>query len=636
MFTDIVGFTKAVQENESSALVALDEHRTLLRPIFASHGGREIKTVGDAFLIEFPSALDATLCAIAVQGMLHDRRMARGDRFQHRIGIHVGDVLEKGGDILGDAVNIASRIEPLAEPGGICISEQVYDHVRNKVPYPMTRMPPQQLKNVNMPIDAYKVVMQWEESVPRLQSKSLTQEYPKNRIAILPFASFSSNPDDGFFADGVTDEIISAVAGISGLSVISRTSVIGYKGTTKKVKEIGKELEVGSILEGTFKKAGAKIRVTTQLIDVANDRHLWAQNYDRNLDDMFEVQSDVAKQVAEALRVRILSPELERIDHKPTENTKAYTLYLKGRYLWNKRGVDDLKQARNYFEQSLKEDPNMAIAYAGVADCCVLLSNNWGLDREKNIENAKAMLVKALELDSSLAEAHATRALVLQIEYQRQQAEDEFKKAIELKPSYATAHMWYSSFLQQDVRDNEAKEQIEKALELDPLSPITNENYGGYFFFTKRDYGKALELYTRAAELGMVSSHGYMAMAYGKLKMFDEMRRESAISTQVDKATFPLAELAEQAFFAWMEDDREKLRVLLPQVESGLAETGWNLPLLAMAFIHLNDLDKGFELLEKAYTEKNGFLNELKFNPFYDGIREDPRYFGLLKRVGLG
>jgi len=205
--------------------------------------------------------------------------------------------------------------------------------------------------------------------------------FDKHRIAVLPFANMSPDPADEYFADGMTEEIISTVSGISGLRVISRTSIMRYKKTEKAVKEIGRELEAGSILEGSFRKAGNRIRVTAQLIDVATDGHLWAQNYDRNLDDVFEVQSDVAKQVAEALRVRILSSERERVERKPTENTTAYILYLKGRQLWNKRGLDDLKKARECFEEAVREDPGFALGYVGQADCAILLRDNFYINR---------------------------------------------------------------------------------------------------------------------------------------------------------------------------------------------------------------------------------------------------------------
>jgi TolB-like protein/TPR repeat protein len=632
MYTDIVGYTALTQENESATMRLLEDHRKLIRPIFASHSGREIKTIGDAFLVKFESALDATLCAIAIQSAMNDRRLARGERLAIRIGIHVGDVIEKEGDVLGDAVNIASRIYPLAEPGGICVSREVYSQVKNKLPYSLEEMAPAILKNVSEPVEVFKVQMPWEKV-----AAAEAATFPANRIAVLPFASFSSNPDDAYFADGITDEIISAVAGISGLSVISRTSVVGYKGTTKKVREIGKELEVGSVLEGTFKKAGNRIRVTTQLIDVAGDRHLWAQNYDRNLDDVFEVQSDVAKQVADALRVKILSAEKERIERKPTDSTTAYTLYLKGRYLWNKRGIEDLKKARECFEQAVKEDPDFALGYVGIADCCLNIRNNWGIDIDANLQKAKTMVTKALEVDPGLAEAHATkgpRKGFLKQEYNLRQAEEEFRKAIELKPSYATAHQWYHGVLLDQLRWDEALEQVQKAVELDPLSPIINANLG-IFYEYKKDYGKALEFYRRSVELGYVAAHGNMAVAYSKMKMPDDARHEVAIWVEHVQGTFPLARVEADAVGAWLRDDRQTLRRLLPEIEAHVHETFLNCDGIAGLHFYLGEVDKGFEWLERAYSAKLPSLTGIQCNELLDGVRTDPRYLDLLKRLGL-
>jgi TolB-like protein/TPR repeat protein len=551
--------------------------------------------------------------------MMHDRKVARGEQLSIRIGIHVGDVVERGNDILGDAVNIASRIESLAVPGGICISSEVYNQVRNKLDVPLVSLGEKLLKNVEMPVEVYKVVMPWE-----LSTRTEESSFPTNRVAILPFTSFSSNPDDAYFADGVTDEIISAVAGISGLSVISRTSVVGYKGTTKKVKEIGKELEVGSILEGTFKKAGNRIRVTTQLIDVAADKHLWAQNYDRELDDVFEVQSDVAKQVADALRVRILSPEVARIEKKPTQSTAAYTLYLKGRYLWNKRNPDDLKKARECFEQAVKEDPGFALAYAGQADCSLIL-RQWNVDLEANLERAKAMVTKALELNPELAEAHTTKGLLSASEYNLRQAEEEYKRAIELKPSYATAHQWYFWVLFYQLRWDEALEQIEKALELDPLSPIINQNHGD-FYFSRKDFGKALESYRRAAELGMVGGRGGMASCYGMMKMYDDMRREAATAVELLQSTYPLIKTSTDAWEAYFEGDKDTVRRLLPELQANLQETMSSAYSIACFCFYLGENDKGFEWLERAYDRREDTLLGVKNDWDLDGVRTDPRY----------
>ncbi len=633
MFTDIVGYTSLTQRDESSSLQALERHRSLLRPQFTSHGGREVKTIGDAFLVEFGSALDAVLCAVSIQQVMHDRKVARGETTSLRIGIHVGDVIESAGDILGDAVNIAARVEPLAEVGGVCISGQVFDQVRNKSGLSFTSLGEVPLKNVSSPVTVYRVSMPWEQS-----ASAEPPAFSTSRIAVLPFRNMSPDPNDEYFAEGITEEIISTVAGISGLDVISRTSVMSYKGTTKRIEDIGKELKVGSVLEGSFRKAGNRIRVTTQLIEVARDRHLWAQNYDRNLDDVFEVQSDVARQVADALRVKILSEEKERIVRKPTESAAAYSLYMKGRYLWNKRGLDQIKQAVSCFEEAVKGDPAFALGYVGLADCFSLLRVNEGVDREANLAKTEDMVAKALELDPDLAEAHTAKGSLLGQEYDLQGAEAEFKKAIELKPGYPTAHQWYSYWvLYAEQRWGEALQHIEKALELDPLSPIININYGDYFR-NRREYPKALEVYRRAAALdpSLAAVNLRMADTYKQMKSFEDMDREIAVWVGAARETHPLVARAAEAEAALCRGDLDTVRRALPELEANLGAS--RLGEYGVAHFHfaLGDTDGGFEWLNRSYSNKEAQLTWLKSDPDLDGVRQDPRYLELLKKLRLG
>jgi adenylate cyclase len=255
MYTDMVGYTALGQRSESLSLALVEEQRRLIRPILGRHNGREIKTIGDAFLVEFPSALDAVRCAYDIQRATREFNISFPEekRIHLRVGLHLGDVVESHGDISGDAVNVASRIEPLAEDGGVCLTRQVFDHVSNKFELPLSSLGPKALKNVSEPLEVFRMMMPWEkeaaETLPQLDSK---------RVAVLPFVNMSPDPNDAYFADGMTEEIISTVSGISGLSVISRTSVMSYKGATKRVKEIGKELEVGSVLEGSLRKAGTR------------------------------------------------------------------------------------------------------------------------------------------------------------------------------------------------------------------------------------------------------------------------------------------------------------------------------------------------------------------------------------------
>jgi len=631
MFTDIVGYTALGQRNESLSLELVGEQRREIRRVLKDHNGREVKTMGDAFLVEFPSALDAVRCAYDIQRVIRESNFSvSDDRKVHlRIGVHLGDVMELEGDISGDAVNVASRIEPLAEDGGVCMSRQVYDHVQNKFDLPIVSVGVKTLKNVNTPMEVFKILMPWERERP-----NASVPLDSKRIAILPFANMSPDPKDSYFADGVTEELISTISNISGLQVISRTSVMGYKGANKRIPEIGQELKVGSVLEGSIRKADSFVRITAQLVDVNTDRHLWSQSYDRELKNVFALQSEIAKNVADSLRVKILTPETEQIDRRLTENTTAYDLYLKGRSHWNKRGIEDVKKAMQYFELSVHEDPDFVLGYVGQADCCLVLRKNWSLDPEANLEKAREMVAKALRLNPELAEAHATNALILQEEYHLQEAEGEFRKSIELKPNYASAHQWYSILLRDQLRWNEGLEQISRSLDLEPLSPIITLNIG-LLHFAKRDYPKSLEPFKRAADMKLAAAHTLLAATYGCMKMFDDMKREAAIFVELVQKMYPLARTGMDATIACLEDDLQTLKGLLPMLETNLEESLTDAYGIACFHFHLRENDEGFEWLERSYARRESSLMRLRWDWDFDRVRDDPRYLDMLKRVGF-
>jgi TolB-like protein/Flp pilus assembly protein TadD len=633
MFTDIVGYSSITSLDEGRALKLLDEHRTLLRSVFEKHAGRVVKTLGDGFLVEFASAVEAVNCAVQAQRETErfDQVRRPDEKLLVRIGIHVGDIVHANGDILGDAVNVASRLQALADPGGICLTKQVVDQVEGKVNSKLVKMGTRELKNIPHPVELYKV------EVPQGLSRAEQESLDPRRIAILPFANMSPDPNDSYFADGITEEIISTLSGVGGLSVISRTSVMGYKGTTKRVREIGNELEAGSVLEGSFRKAGNKIRVTAQLIAVNDDRHVWAQSYDRNLDDVFGVQTDLAKHVSDALRVRILAPEMDRIEKKPTENTKAYSLYLRGRYHWNRRGLEDLKRAADYFEEAIDEDENFALGYAGIADASEILAFNWAEDATANHKRASLMVAKALELDPRLAEAHATKGLILTCDLDVQGADKEYRKACELKPSYASAHQWYSSLLAAQGKWDEARRHIEKAVELDPFSQIINLNHASYYL-NRRDYDKALELCKKALELdpSFSTAHFELAAIYCKSNRLGEGEREAKIALDLVQGLRPRLSREVEVMTAYYGKDMERVRSLLPDLEAHVDE-----PLsptrmeISGLYIFLGDLDQGFEWLEKSFSKREKDLLYISHSDMFDGVREDPRYLSLVKRLGL-
>ncbi|HKT22652.1 MAG TPA: adenylate/guanylate cyclase domain-containing protein, partial [Nitrososphaerales archaeon] len=284
MFTDMVGYTSLGQRNEALSLALVEEQRSVVRPVVARHHGREVKTMGDAFLVEFPNVLDAVRCAYDIQRASREFNISMPEdrRIHLRIGVHLGDVVKSDGDIAGDAVNIASRIEPLAEDGGVCVTREVYNQVVNKVELHMKSLGPKTLKNVASPVEVYQVTMPWEAEAPTKEENLDTR-----RIAILPFVSLSPDPNDEYFADGLTEELIDRVCQVRELAVLARTSVMNYKGAKKSASQIGRELRAGALVEGSVRKSSNKIRVTAQLIRADTEEHLWSSKYDRDLADVF-------------------------------------------------------------------------------------------------------------------------------------------------------------------------------------------------------------------------------------------------------------------------------------------------------------------------------------------------------------
>jgi TolB-like protein/Flp pilus assembly protein TadD len=631
MFTDIMGYTALAQSNERLALMLLEKHRELIRPIFPKHSGREVKTIGDAFLVEFGSALDAVECAAAMQKTLREYNESTTETVLVRIGIHVGDVIHRDGDVYGDAVNIASRIEPLASGGGICISEQVYDQVRNKTPYKLVKLRPKELKNVAFQIDVYKLELPWERAV------KVEDEYDRQRLAVLPFANISADPSDEYFADGITEELISTTSSIKGLAIIARTSVMRYKGEMKGIEEIGRELGVGTVLEGSVRKAGNRLRINVQLVDVQSQVHVWAQSYDREFDDIFAVQSDIAKQVADALKVRILPNETRQIEKEPTKSGEAYTLYLKGRYYWNERTKDGTEKAVKYFEEAVKLDPRFALAYAGIADCFVILGDYGWLNTKEAFGKAKEYATRATELDPRIAEAHTSLAAVFaEFEWRWHEAEDQYIKAIELKPSYATAHHWYSIFLAVVGRLDEAYDQAKKALELDPLSRAIGHNLGEKLLYLGRKR-EAIEQFQK-----VIQENPDYPVAHDSLglTLFLDSRTDEAIE-ELKKAVAlsgddPVlkADLACVFGFVGRLDEAngviEELRGLSRDNPRLIGPIGYILSSAGRA-------DEAFEYFDRAYEEQAMGMSLRNFSllPVFNKLRKDPRWVALETRSGL-
>jgi len=630
MFTDVVGFTALGQADEELALQLLEEHRRLVRPIVARHGGVEVKTIGDAFLVEYASALEAVKSAMEIQKAMHDRNAALPEkrRVLLRIGIHVGDVVHAGGDILGDAVNVSSRIEPLASPGGVCISEQVYDHVRNKLGIPFERMEEKTLKNVSLPIEVYRITMPWEPREERKESNDA------RRIAVLPLKNMSPDPNDEYFADGMTEELITSLSSLRELTVIARTSVMQYKNAPKRIADIGRELNVGTLIEGSIRKAGNKVRITVQLIDARNEGHLWAQNYDKQLDDVFAIQSEVAEGVAETLKVQLMESERRRIERGSTKNTEAHTLFLQGNFYWNKRTTEGLNKAIELYQRAVQLDPAFALGYAGLAMAYHVAAANLNEEPALFFPKAREYALKALSLDSGLAEAHTVLAGHAE-DYERDlvKAEGEFKLAIELNPNYPTAHQWYSHILGWEKRWDEASRELGRALELSPLSLIINLNDADYHYF-RREYEKGVEICKKLIEMdpAFPFTHRTLIRCYAAKGLFTDAL--AALDTY-SKIAPPRESKLEYAYVYASMGRREDCQRLLDELTGSRTQTWGDPATISSIYFLIGDADAGFEWMENAYASYDRLLYTMAVTPELDNLRSDRRYLAMLEKMGL-
>ncbi len=460
---DVVGYSRLMTIDETGTLAALTSLRkNLVNPKISEHNGRIVKLTGDGMLIEFPSVVSAVACAVDIQSAMRTRNATEpAARIEFRIGINLGDIIVEDGDIFGDGVNVAARLESIAPIGGIAVSQSVRDHVGKRLDLAFEDMGERRLKNIEAPIRVYSI------SVERPSSDgaaSAGQERPS--IAVLPFVNMSGDPEQEYFSDGITEDIITDLSKVSGLFVVARNTAFTYKGKHVDVQEVAKRLGVNFILEGSVRKAGARVRVTGQLINGKDSGHVWADRYDRDLTDIFAIQDEITHAIVEQLKVKLLPQEKKSIGQTPTGNVEAYTYYLRGRQFLHRHSKSYYQLARRMFAKAVELDPAYARAYAGIADCDSFLFLHYSAPVEiKGIFETSA---KALALESGLAEAHASQALALSLEQRYEEAMAEFEKAIALDPNSFEGHYFYARACFAQGKLERAAALFERAAEIKP------------------------------------------------------------------------------------------------------------------------------------------------------------------------
>ena len=461
---DVVGYSRLMGRDEAGTLAQLKEVRCeIVEGKIAEHQGRIVKLTGDGILAEFPSVVSAVACAVGLQRAMQTRTASMPDdrSIQFRVGVNLGDVIVEGDDIYGDGVNVAARLESVAAPGGIAVTQSVRDQVGNRLDLIFEDRGEQQLKNIEKPVRVYHVLLEEPESDAMAPKK---QEKPS--IAVLPFTNMSGDPEQEYFSDGITEDIITDLSKISGLSVIARNTSFTYKGKAVKAQTVGKELGANFILQGSVRKAGARVRVTGQLVNSNDGTHIWAERFDRDLTDIFAIQDEITRAIVEQLKVKLLPQEKKSIEQAPTDNVEAYTYYLRGRdflYRYSKRYFE---LARRMFTKAIELDPNYARAYAGIADCDAFLYMVYQVDVP--LGGILDTAAKALALESNLAEAHTARGVALAAARKFDEANAEFERALTLDPNSFEAHFLYArpAFMQGKIA--RAVELLERAAEINP------------------------------------------------------------------------------------------------------------------------------------------------------------------------
>jgi class 3 adenylate cyclase/TolB-like protein/Tfp pilus assembly protein PilF len=684
---DVVGYSRLMAVDEAGTHARLEAPRQdLIEPKIGEHHGRIVKLMGDGALVEFASVVDAVQCAVEIQQEIAERNAGVLDdqRIQFRLGVNLGDVIIEGDDIYGDGVNVAARLEALAEPGSVCVSAPVRVQVEDKLPYGFDDLGEQRVKNILRPVHVFRVVPDgrgapaaagrgrakstrrlwpaaaavvalligaagawlWHsEPAPQQAATTVaTSEAPggakqapldKYRIAVLPFANISADPEDEYFSDGTTEELISKLSRLRDLSVIARTSTMQYKGTGKGIAEIGRELQVGTILEGSSQ--GRRPVAHYRAVDRRDQSGpSLVRGLRRDLTDVFAIQSDVAQNVAQALQITLKPAETRQLEKAGTADLEAYNAYLKGLYHFNTMSKEGLEQSIEYFEQATTRDPAFAKAYAALAFSYDMLAEPGYRAPDEAFPKVKEAAHRALEIDATTAEAYTVLASVATF-YDRDwiRADEGYRRALELNPNSAIAHDWYgAAYLRPMGGHDEAIAHGQRAKELDPLTPYMRVDLGFSYNFARR-YDNAIAECKQIVDIDPNFYFTYWCLGYA---YWQKVMLEEAIAAYHRGVELNPGDLRVKAHLAMVyadAGDKVRAQQILEELEEKARRE--YVPAIALAWAHMavGDLEGAFASMDEMYEQRDPELLYMNVHLIHDGLRGDPRFHELMRKIGF-
>ena len=667
MFADMTGFTAMMQEDEMRAKILRTRQKQVLDTLIPAHNGTILQYFGDGTLSIFESSSNAVRCGIAIQ-----QELQKEPKVKLRIGIHSGDIVYDNEGIYGDCVNVASRIETLSVPGAVLFSSKVNDEISNQKDILSKSIGKFYLKNVKHPVEVYaatneglviptpgdihgkteerftfytllkKRSSRWIASITGMAIVLIVaflllfnrKSDVLDSIAVLPLDNLSGNASQEYFVSGIHETLISELSKISSLKVISRTSTTQYKNKSKSMPQIAKELGVSVLVEGSVMREGDKVRVTVQLINGKTDKHIWSHTFDKELQGILALYSEVASEIADKIKVTLTPLDKERLVAAPLVNSKSYEYYLIGRHSWNQRTIQGIRQAMESYKKALVLDSSYAPAYAALADCYILLGEQGGIAQKEARVLAEESVNKALKLNPNLAEAHASNGFwKLDYEWNWVEALSEFKKATELNPGLAIAYQLYGRALGFSGRFDEAFVQLAKAKELDPLSPVII-GYTAQVHIYAKQFKKSEDILQEG--LKMHPDHPLILHNIGELRIA-ERHYEDAIAPlkkSADESASAHYKAILAIAYARTQRKQEAINIINELLNSPnqQAISGFN---IAAIYVALGNKEQALNQLEKGYEQNDVWMKELKAWPWFDDLKDEPRYKSLMQKMNF-